>query len=621
MIDLDRQQLEAIQVGAGPAMVVAAAGSGKTSCLTERIAFLVEGGVDPSTILAVTFTTAAAEEMRVRVAERLGLAPRDLKSKICTLHSLGFGILAQWGARLGYKTSYMQASNSRAFAILRACLREPNQPYSNMDARVARAYIAAAKRKDVAPGELVEGLTDPRLTKLYIAYEKEKVRQNVIEFDDMTFKAWRLLRDNEGILERYRSRYRWILEDEAHDQDLVQLRILMAIAAPRNNLWLVEDVCQSIYSFRGANPELCIQFPNMLPGCKVIHVGHNYRSRPTVVALMKEVIAASPYADEAFMNSIVATRPQDGVSDAVFVRFINDLDEARYVADEIVRLKYSHPKASFAVIYRMNRQSRLVEEELFAAGLDYVVRGAASFFRLPEVESAIAFLEFVEDPENNDAIERLATSVCPACRGLGPAFVKELMTLPLSHYEHNLIEHQFKRPQTTNAARRLLKVLSEILDACSTLDSLEQQLKQIYALTGLVTEEEDDEAELRGDNDRVENLKELLRAVKRFGSRASFLTYVKSFRTGGIASGAVELLSGHRSKGLQYDFVFIIGADEEILPHKNAMDIEEERRLAYVMVSRAKEVPYVLSHSSPSKFFARWPERPALVAEGQIFQQ
>lgn len=886
-MNLDQQQLEAVTAGTGPFEVVAAAGSGKTRCLTERIVHLIEQGEPQSSIVAVTFTKAAAQEMLGRVAKRLDVPAEVLKVKICTLHSLGLSILFQNSKALGYRNQ-ITVSDARCAGVLRHLLRDRNKSYQGMDYALARAYIAAAKRADLAPADLADATRDRRLVQCYADFERAKLEESLVQFDDMVFKAWRLIRDNVEVREKYQKKFRWVLVDECHDTDLVQLRLCMALAAPEHNIWIVDDIrqcqppgtmvevfvdknhgghckavsaqvpivnltetdrviswtqhdqrcyksgraikicrrqytgpllkisqgdhdtlvtpqhkfwaqfndrakkglccvylmfkeglgfrvgwctvwykglhlgqrarietadaawilktfnerkwasayesvvackygipqvmfhdvkathlydrevldyifgavnsldggrrclkdhgklethpfwsplknrdeenkghfhgyfrvaaanlipdimdlptrksfckasitsissshyngdvysldvehdhtyiadgiptCNSIYSFRGAQPELCQKFTEeFYPGAKQIFVCRNYRSRPAIIELFKEVIEASPFATQEFLDAVQPTREQGDRPAPKFVRFLNDLQEAEYVAQEIKSIRAAEPQATIAVLYRMNRQSRMIEETLLHEKITYVVRGAASFFRLKEVQAALAFLAFIEDHDDDNAVKEIMLASCPASFGLGKN-ATDALALQSEHWFGALLRYPFQRTQIANAAARLYNTLDMLLDSCNDTMPVDKQLVCIYNRTGLLRE--DDAAEVSGDNDRSENLRELLRAAAAFGSRKEFLAYAKSFSGATNASGAVELLTIHRAKGLQYQHVFLVGADDEVLPHKYAVDPEEERRLAYVAVSRAEEQVYVLSNTLPSGFFKRWP--------------
>jgi DNA helicase-2/ATP-dependent DNA helicase PcrA len=609
MNTLDVQQQAAVDHQEGPVRVKAGPGAGKSACLTQRIVRLIKSGVPQSQILAVTFSKAAANEMLERVAKLLNVKPSAVKARISTIHSLGYNIFMRHKSLVGYKGPHA-VSDGRCYGLLRKLLKTPHTPYEGIPFAVARAHISAAKKMDLSPADLAKRPnSDARLVRLYADFEKEKRELGLVSFDDMIFCSWRILRDHADIRERYQKDFKWVLCDEHHDVNEVQQKMISALTAPENNIWIVFDFYQSIFGFQGADPTICRDFDKRYPSCKTILLGKNYRSRPAIVALYKKLIAQDPEADMEFINSIQAVREQGDRPEPVFQRFMYDFLESDYVAARIGEIRAKEKDASIAVLYRTNKQSRAVEESLRAAKITYVVRGSSSFFRLKEVKGAIAFLKFVENTADNAALEEIIMSPNRVAYGLGKTFLDALKVKAGKGPMLDILAHGgFDGTRFESKARNAWGTLMRILTRCNSAGQFGRdvgyQLEAIYESAGLVREDSD---EAHIDNSPAENLKELLRAARRFQTRKEFLSYACSFSGESSVSNAIELMSIHRSKGLEYDHIFLVGCDQDTLPHKFCADIEEERRLCYVGVSRARETLHILSHDRPSEFFDSWP--------------
>jgi len=617
MIDLsslDQDQLKAANSREGIWLTIAGPGSGKTRSLTYRIACLVESGVKPDRILAITFSKNAAEEMSVRTAALLHMEVDNLKRWICTFHSLGAKIILMSQYALGFKLAETPIQPHSCRRILGEIVRDRSLlggfelKYSE-----ARQFISHRKREDKDWMETAweVGKNDP-LAIAYREYEQRKRLVGVIDYDDMIFTSWRLLRDNAELRARWQAKFSYVLVDEFHDTDRVQLQIVKTLAEPENNIFAVLDPSQAIYGWRGSDYRLAFDLEKDHEETNRVLLATNYRSVGPIVNLYKEVITGAPSVVDGFLEGIRHVREHPERPEPQFHKFVTDAQEARWLVEHVKGEREAGRKEA-AVLYRTNRQSAIVEQVLFSQGIPYVIQGNTSFFSRPEVRAVMDFLRIVENKRDNEAMKSIILGRCECSKYLGKVFINDLATEAGSGGNECLYDQLLRAPGKRwqrDKADSLYWFLSELTVHCEG-KPLSQQVDIIVKETGVVealTEGEDLEDV---DNLVAENVKELAKAAAQFkGTRKAFIDYSQNIaaRAGNrsvLNDEPVRMMSIHRAKGLEFQTVYLIGANQGILPHTMG-DPEEERRLAYVAVSRAKDFLHISTWERPSEFFERW---------------
>jgi DNA helicase-2/ATP-dependent DNA helicase PcrA len=599
--ELNPPQLEAVMHPSGPLLVVAGAGSGKTRVLTYRIAYLVEErGVDPRHLLAVTFTNKAADEMKARLGRMLGPAARNLW--VATFHSTGAQILRSHGDRLGYSRSFVIYDEDDSLSLVKAVLKELNLDEKAWNPKRLRWKIEAAKRELWEVKE-PEGQRDPwwaTFVKVYRKYQERLMLANALDFEDLLLLTLRLLREHPDLLEHFRDRFRHVLVDEYQDTNTVQYLMVKTLAERDRNLMVVGDEDQSIYGWRGADITNLLNFVKDFPGAKVVKLEQNYRSTKTIIEAAGAVISRNT---QRLAKTLWTEHPQ-GESLRLFSA-PDDRNEAGWVVEQILRRRASGRSLSdFAVFYRTHAQSRLLEEALRAVDLPHAVYGGVRFYDRKEVKDILAYLRVLANPADEAGLRRIVNT--PA-RGLGSAtldrlsqFAAEQSLTRFEALDQAGASERFS-PRSRQAIRDFLNLMDK-LKALAEKESLFHLAEATIRETGyekMLAEEGTIEAEARR-----ENLDELLSAVRDYEREAENPTLAGFLEKVALASdldnynpaeGRVVLMTLHSAKGLEFPVVFMVGMEENIFPHPRALAegdlaaLEEERRLCYVGMTRAKE--------------------------------
>lgn len=611
VIQLDETQEIAVNAGLGAWVVLAGPGSGKTRVLVERVACLIADGVPANRILCITFAKNAQIEMIERASERTGVRESLLRPTVCTFHSLGYRIIRRHAALLPFTLKPNPVDPSKIAQLVRLVMSDKNVvPMSTLYTyREVREFISMCKRGGLTPEDSGKVHTNfPYMPEIYAAYEHRKADEGLIDYDDMIFLAWQLLKKPE-ILEIERAGYDYIMVDEFHDTDPVQFEIARWLAEPTNNVFVVADVNQSIYGFRGAQPKLVLEFDQFYPFHETIYMGTNYRSVQRIIDFYRKVIEPSPMAVKEFLDSIKSARNGDESKNATpltFHREASESKEAKWLADEIAGDRESgHLEA--AVLARTNKYLSGVEQALFAAKIPYSLEGAGSFFDRKEVKDLLAFLRIVENREDDDALERVIRSQAECSKYLGVAFVAELRHQASGSLYEALSYSVFKKGFQERRARELYSFLSRLAGECRR-GSVSKQLELILEATELIRALSENELTEDVDNLIVENMQEAVRSAKEFlDDRTGFLNYVATLAAEGVRQhrpdeNAVRLMTIHKSKGLEFETVYLVGVSEGVLPHAKAGDVDEERRILYVGASRAKDRLFVSCSGRPSMF-------------------
>lgn len=617
---LNPQQVEAVKTTDGPLLVLAGAGSGKTRVITVRIAYLIsEKGVAPHNILAVTFTNKAAGEMRERVEHLLKGQRLNSFPLISTFHSLCVRILRQdiEAMNAGYTRSFTIYDTDDSQKVIKACIKDLGLDEKQIVPRVVRAAISAAKNR----GEDVELFaskiehTDEKraaTARVFRMYEERLKLANALDFDDLLIKTVSLLRTSPEVREKYNERYKYILVDEYQDTNPLQLALVKYLTEKQQNICVVGDDAQSIYGFRQADIRNILEFEEHFPTAKSILLEQNYRSTQTILDVAHAIIE----------NNINQKKKKLWTSnpggERIFYYQATDADgEARFVTAKIEEHRRRNPDEKVAVLYRTNAQSRVFEEALRRSRISYNIVGGFSFYERQEVKDIIAYLKLALNPSDDIALLRVINT--PA-RGLGKTSLDELIarskdlgvslwetiatiTDKAYHGEVNLT------PRAKEAMRAFKRVIESLQQRAADVADTDKNVSDVviaaiddsgYSL--MLRSENSDEAEAR-----LENLEELVNAsvdydksedlgLRDFIDHAALTSDTDKFD----ANAEVTLMTVHSAKGLEFPVVFLVGLEDGIFPHSRSIndpkELEEERRLAYVAITRAEKVLYI-THS------------------------
>ena len=599
---LNPVQLEAVTHTDGPLLVVAGAGSGKTRVLTHRIAHLIrDQGVSPFEILAITFTNKAADEMKQRVAALVG--PVAQKMWVSTFHSACVRILRRDGKALGYPSSFTIYDQADAVRLTGYVVRDLNLDSKRFPPRSVHATISAAKNDGIGVDEYAaraQVIFERKIADVYREYQARLERAGAMDFDDLLANAVRLFREHPDVLEHYRHRFKHVLVDEYQDTNHVQNELVLLLTAEHRNVCVVGDADQSIYNFRGADIRNILEFEEAFPDATVIVLEQNYRSTQTILDAANAVIANN-----------LGRKPkelwtEEGQGQAIIRYHADDEgDESQWVAHQISHLHDDghHRWGDVAVFYRTNAQSRVLEDQLMRSGIPYKVIGGTRFYDRREVKDALAYLKSVANPHDEVSIKRVLN--VPK-RGVGDSTVARLDVWANGHGLPFV--DALRRSDDAGVSGRAVRGIESFLEL---LDGLTADLEQGAGPGPLLTsalERSGYVAELESEHSieaesRVENLAELVGAANDFETVDEFLEQV-----GLVADtdelddddSSVVLMTLHSAKGLEFPVVFLVGLEDGVFPHLRSIgepdQLEEERRLAYVGITRARERLY-LSHA------------------------
>lgn len=618
--ELNPTQLQAVQSTEGPVMVIAGPGSGKTRVLTYRIAYLIEKGgpmqqgVDPFHILALTFTNKAAKEMRERIEKVVGGEARN--AWMGTFHSIFARILRVESDKLGYPSNFTIYDTQDSRNVIKAIVKEMNLNDKLYKPAIVGNRISAAKNSLIGPGAykqdpyLVSDDTQtgrPRIADIYAAYARKCFQSGAMDFDDLLYKMYELLAKHPDVLYKYQQKFKYIMVDEYQDTNHAQYLITKKLAARNENICVVGDDAQSIYSFRGANIENILNFEKDYPDRKVYKLEQNYRSTNHIVTAANQIITNNKQQ----LPKKIWTDRGEGEKIKV-IRSLSDNDEGKIVADAIFEYKMREhiPNTEIAILYRTNAQSRSFEEALRKQGIPYKVYGGLSFYQRKEVKDMIGYLRLAVNHQDEEALRRVINY---PTRGIGNTTI-EKATVLASQQGTNLwgiLEHTERYPAEFNSrARSLIGQFVTMIKSFSTM--LENRTAYDLAMhiaksSGLLTELYNDKT-VEGIS-RYENIQELMNGIKEFSETdeveegqdtmdKGLGTYLQDIMLLTSADNEkddterVSMMTIHSAKGLEFEVVFGVGLEEGLFPSQMSVnsreDLEEERRLFYVAVTRAK---------------------------------
>ena len=581
---LNSEQLKAVKHNNGPLLILAGAGSGKTKVLTMRVANLInEYNVKPSEILAITFTNKAANEMKERIHNVLGSVADNVR--ICTFHSFGLFILRREYEYIGYERNFTIIDSEDSLTLIKKILKELDKDANVYNPRAIRSKISGAKNEliDAKKYSLFANTEFEKVVEeVYIKYEEKLRLGNSFDFDDLLIAPIKIFRENKEVLEKYQNTFKYILIDEYQDTNEAQYILTKMIASKYRNICVVGDPDQSIYSFRGSNYRNILNFEKDYKEASIIVLEKNYRSTSNILNAANDIIKNNKNRKEKNLWT------ENGTGKKItYHRAENEKDEAYYVVKEIKKLDC--PLSDIAVLYRTNAQSRIIEEEMLKNGIPYRIVGSFYFYNRKEIKDLIAYLKVIYNEK--DDINLLRIINVPK-RKIGLKTIENLTDIAslkgISIYDaiESGKELEFKK---------LIEELKVEKDNLSLTELVELVLEKSGMKASLL-EEKTMESEIRLEN--LEEFKSITRgfeekygvvSLEEFLSEISLVSDVEEYKNN---DSVVTLLTVHSAKGLEFKNVFIIGLEEGIFPHKNSFDstqdMEEERRLCYVAVTRAK---------------------------------
>ena len=611
MIDLNPAQQEAVCHTGGPLLILAGAGSGKTRVLTHRIAHLISIGVHPGSILAVTFTNKAAGEMRSRVENLVGLAGHHVW--VGTFHATCTRILRADGSAIGISPKFAIYDTQDQLAAVKSALEEVDLSDKNFAPRAVLSAISAAKNALLNPGQYEQKAADfwtRSVARVYSVYQRILERCNALDFDDLILEAAHLFSANPGLLDRYQERWRYILIDEYQDTNHAQYTLVKLLAGKYRQICVVGDDDQSIYGFRQADVRNILDFERDYPEAKVIKLEQNYRSTGSVLAAANEVVRHNTSRKP---KSLWTENPQG--APLMVYRALDEREEAVFVATEIERLRREEGRglSAYALLYRTNAQSRPFEEVFIQRGLAYRIVGGLRFYERKEIRDILSYLRLLSNPSDVMGFQRVIN--LPK-RGIGEVSVDRIINYALER-GLNLLTAAAEADKISGLTA---KARTGLLRFAATMDKAVQNGGTILDITRKLLEDTGYLAELQAENTpeaeaRLENMQEFLALTAQFNresddpSLEAFLetvSLVADADTYDSGADAVVLMTLHTAKGLEFPVVFLVGLEEGIFPHSRSLerpgDLEEERRLCYVGITRAKQLLYLTSAASRSLY-------------------
>ena len=585
---LNDKQKEAVEWPDGPILVLAGAGSGKTRVLTTKLAYLVNvKGVNPYNILAITFTNKAAKEMKERAYKMLG--SDAYKMQISTFHSLGLLLIRENYEKLGFEKNFTILDSDDSLTIIKKILKDMNLDPKFYNPRAIRNKISSAKNELMDSNyysRFANSEYEEIVLEVFRKYEQKVLKNNSMDFDDLLLLPIKLFKDYPDVLEKYQDRFKYILVDEYQDTNEAQYILIKMLSKKYQNICVVGDLDQSIYGFRGANFRNILNFEKDYPKAKVIPLEENYRSTGNILNVANDIIKHNKQRKEKNLWT-----KNDNGPKIRYHRAYDEKDEANYVMEEIRKLIINgEPKSSIAVLYRTNAQSRNMEEVLLRENIPYKVVGSFYFYNRKEIKDLISYLKLIYN--TNDDVSLMRVINVPK-RQIGPKTIENLASMAL--------DKGVSLYEAIDGGKELeFKKLIEKLKKESENISLTELVEMILVESGMRRELESSktlEAEVR-----LENLEEFKSITKNFEENNGVISLEEFLLEISLVSDieehknnndVVTLMTVHSAKGLEFDHVFIIGLEEGLFPHSNCLDssdeIEEERRLCYVAVTRAKK--------------------------------
>ncbi|MFD2132345.1 DNA helicase PcrA [Pseudogracilibacillus auburnensis] len=617
---LNKEQQEAVKHTEGPLLIMAGAGSGKTRVLTHRIAYLMdEKAVSPNNILAITFTNKAAREMKDRVKKLVG--PESEYMWVSTFHSMCVRILRRDIERIGYNRNFTIIDSSDQLTVMKQVLKQLNIDPKQYDPRAMIGQVSHAKNELITPEVLTDqanNFFERQVASIYVAYQKMLRKNHALDFDDLIMETIHLFKRVPEVLNYYQRRFQYIHVDEYQDTNHAQYYLVKQLASRYQNLCVVGDSDQSIYRWRGANIENILSFEKDYPAARTIFLEQNYRSTKSILEAANHVINHN----KGRKPKKLWTENEDG-SKITYFQGATEREEALYVTEKVQDLleNGSYTANDVAVLYRTNAQSRSIEDMLMKANISYQMIGGLKFYDRKEIKDIIAYLRLITNPDDDISFERI---VNVPKRGIGATSIERLRDYAL---KHDLSFFQaIKEIEMTGVPKRAAQALIRFQDQMENLIK-QQEFLTATDMVEMVLEQTEYEQILKAEKtieaeSRLENIAEFMTVTKDFEktneddrSLVAFLTDlaliadIDSMDEAAIdAEEKITLMTLHSAKGLEFPVVFLIGMEENIFPHSRSLadedEMEEERRLAYVGITRAEKELF-LTHASMRTLYGR----------------
>ena len=589
--NLNDKQKEAVLHDKGPMLVLAGAGSGKTKVLTSRIANLIENDVSPANILAITFTNKAAKEMKERVKKLIG--PDANYIQISTFHSLGLKILKENYEFLGYNKNFIILDNDDTLTVVKKLMKDLNMNPKYYNAKDIRNKISSAKNELIEPEYFSKIEFDNKIVELYKEYCKKLKKGNSVDFDDLLLLPIKLFKESSNILNNYQEKYRYVLIDEYQDTNEAQYVFSKMLANKYKNIFVVGDNDQAIYAFRGANYKNILNFEKDYPNCKIILLEENYRSTQNILNAANSVIKHNKQRKDKnlWSNNEVGNKIK-------YIKTDDEKKEGEFVTEEIKKIIKDNNVTydDIAILYRTNAQSRSIEESMLKANIPYKIIGSFYFYNRKEIKDLLCYLRLINNPNDDSSLTRV---INVPKRGIGDKTIGNI-TAVADAQNISLFD-------AINSGKELKfkETILALQESCENL-SLTEMVDEVLDKSGIKEEllkEKTLESEIR-----LENLEEFKSITKNYEDEYGEISLDDFLNEISLVSDVTEhtdetnkvsLMTVHSVKGLEFDYVFIIGMEEGIFPHYNSINegtndaIEEERRLCYVAITRAKKDYYI----------------------------
>jgi len=615
LLQLNEQQRAAVEYCDGPQLVIAGAGSGKTRVLTYKIAYLIQQGMRPWNILALTFTNKAANEMKERIASLIGESSAR-RLHMGTFHSIFSHILRREAEKIGYKSNFTIYDETDSQSLVKAIVRDLQLDEKTYKPASVHSIISMAKNKRVTPRNLADMLfgensirTMPKLPTVYEQYQQRIKQANSMDFDDLLLNTFVLFRDHPDVCQSYANYYQYILVDEYQDTNRVQQSIIDQLTKYHQHICVVGDDAQSIYAFRGADIDNILNFQDAYPDAQIFKLERNYRSTQNIVKAANSLIKRN----QSQLQKDIYSENDPG--EKVKIRMLmSDREEAAVVCKEIMRIRHADhcPYSSFAILYRTNMQSRPFEEELRKQSLPYKIYGGLSFYQRKEIKNIVAYFRLVINPNDEEALKRIINY---PTRGLGNSTLSKIMEAAKLQQvtPWQVIAEQYKYLTSVGRITR-----AKLMNFYQMIERFRQcaQERDAYEAGTIIINESGVRQDLYSSNDpedisRQDNMQSFIAALKEFVelrleseetpdlSLAAFLQEIalltdkESETEETDDADRISLMTVHAAKGLEFDTVFVAGMEEEMFPSKRSIDnlrsLEEERRLFYVAITRARK--------------------------------
>lgn len=611
LVGYNDKQMEAILKTDGPILIIAGAGSGKTKVLTTKIAYLVDNGVPTDNILAITFTNKAAKEMKDRVIGMLGSIGYQIR--ISTFHSFGVFLVHEHYDLLGYKENFTILDSDDSLTLIKKIMKDLNINVKDYNPKAIRNSISSSKNELISASDFERFIGndfDQKVFEVYQRYEKKLLLNNSLDFDDLLFLPIKLFREHPEVLRYYQELYQYVMVDEYQDTNEAQYILIKMLSALNRNICVVGDESQSIYSFRGSNYRNILNFEKDYKDCETILLEQNYRSTSTILDSANDVIKNNKHRKDKKLWT------ENGVGDKLqYYRALDEKDEALYVVNEINKLiDNGINKSDIAILYRTNAQSRVMEEALLKENIPYKVVGSFYFYNRKEIKDLICYLRLIYNTSDDISLQRV---INVPKRGIGLKTIENLT-------EKANLNNSSIFDSIEDGKELGFKLM--INDIKSELDNytLTELIDIVLDKTGMKKELESEksiESEIR-----LENLEEFKSITKAFEEKNGIVSLEDFLTEISLVSDVTEhredndvvtLMTVHSAKGLEFENVFLIGMEEGVFPHSNSFfddeALEEERRLCYVAITRAKKKLWLVnahkrllfgndSYNKPSRF-------------------